>query len=636
MYFHSLTRRELQSLCKLNKIPANLTNVAMADALQSLEIVEGIEEFLKVSQSETADLGESVKKVEVSSPKAPQTRCRTSNRQRVKTTENETLPPTVTRTTRWGSKQLPIEVEESLKTPAVSRTSRKDPATSSRRNVSNQLNECENEAKEEGLVDNKYSTRRSTRLTEKKSAVTKVKKGIEKAVKIDSFLDQENVIETGNSNAEVEDICNAFENLDVVVMEEDATHKSVEEDEDCGDAFENLNNLKPQSDERTTSWDDTLKISEVKMDCVEEDEDCGDAFENLNNLKPQSDERTTSWDDTLKISEVKMDEVYDVKPESDEISNPSEEAATQRSDEVSNQKQESHETSNSCEEEKISEMKIDEVYDVKPESDGISIAAEEANNKSEDEDLEDDLKISEVKIDEVYDVKPDSDDISSPCEDENLEQKPDLEDNFMNAMKEHNLDVVQEVHADSDGISEMKNEVSEINESSTMVSRMIIDNTETPIDETATKEMEEDMSELDDTMTEEVEELKADLFAENNANEKSDADSGLTQNPLILSDVTGHPTHVKLIKKAIPFKNMSSVVSDDKENIVVDEGKNRKEEKMSFNEISISIRQLRKQLKKALTLKNLNEEEEVATATTRPALQALCENQMVVGGETEN
>ncbi|KAJ0804853.1 putative small GTPase, P-loop containing nucleoside triphosphate hydrolase [Helianthus annuus] len=38
MDFHSLTRTELQSLCKLNKIPDNITNVAMADALQSLDV----------------------------------------------------------------------------------------------------------------------------------------------------------------------------------------------------------------------------------------------------------------------------------------------------------------------------------------------------------------------------------------------------------------------------------------------------------------------------------------------------------------------------------------------------------------------------------------------------------------------
>ncbi|XP_047978874.1 dentin sialophosphoprotein-like [Salvia hispanica] len=47
MDFHSLSRRELQALCKTNKTPANVTNVAMADSLKALEIVEGVDEVLQ-------------------------------------------------------------------------------------------------------------------------------------------------------------------------------------------------------------------------------------------------------------------------------------------------------------------------------------------------------------------------------------------------------------------------------------------------------------------------------------------------------------------------------------------------------------------------------------------------------------
>ncbi|KAI3919541.1 hypothetical protein MKX01_018364 [Papaver californicum] len=47
MDFHSLARRELQALCKKNKIPANMTNVAMADALSSLTQVDGVEDIGK-------------------------------------------------------------------------------------------------------------------------------------------------------------------------------------------------------------------------------------------------------------------------------------------------------------------------------------------------------------------------------------------------------------------------------------------------------------------------------------------------------------------------------------------------------------------------------------------------------------
>ncbi|KAI3991066.1 hypothetical protein MKX01_017226 [Papaver californicum] len=43
MDYHSLTRKELQILCKKNKIRANMTNFAMADTLSSLPKVRGVE-----------------------------------------------------------------------------------------------------------------------------------------------------------------------------------------------------------------------------------------------------------------------------------------------------------------------------------------------------------------------------------------------------------------------------------------------------------------------------------------------------------------------------------------------------------------------------------------------------------------
>ncbi|KAK9206047.1 hypothetical protein WN943_016318 [Citrus x changshan-huyou] len=46
MDFHSLTRKELQTLCKKNKIPANITNIAMADALSDLQYVEGLDDLM--------------------------------------------------------------------------------------------------------------------------------------------------------------------------------------------------------------------------------------------------------------------------------------------------------------------------------------------------------------------------------------------------------------------------------------------------------------------------------------------------------------------------------------------------------------------------------------------------------------
>ncbi|GJN21944.1 hypothetical protein PR202_gb09468 [Eleusine coracana subsp. coracana] len=45
MDFHALSRRELQALCKRNGVRANMTNAAMADALQGLTSVDGIDEI---------------------------------------------------------------------------------------------------------------------------------------------------------------------------------------------------------------------------------------------------------------------------------------------------------------------------------------------------------------------------------------------------------------------------------------------------------------------------------------------------------------------------------------------------------------------------------------------------------------
>ncbi|OEL24965.1 hypothetical protein BAE44_0014013 [Dichanthelium oligosanthes] len=45
MDFHALSRRELQALCKRNGVRANMTNTAMAEALQGLTSVDGIDEI---------------------------------------------------------------------------------------------------------------------------------------------------------------------------------------------------------------------------------------------------------------------------------------------------------------------------------------------------------------------------------------------------------------------------------------------------------------------------------------------------------------------------------------------------------------------------------------------------------------
>ncbi|KAL1539838.1 hypothetical protein AAHA92_24272 [Salvia divinorum] len=122
MDFHSLSRRELQALCKRNKLPANVTSVDMADSLQALDIVEGVDEVLQACKSEISESSiEPRSMLEITSPY---------------------LPPTGGRSTRQ---------KDVLSTPAQSVASR-------RRRIA---------GKEDSALKQICGTRRSARLVEK-------------------------------------------------------------------------------------------------------------------------------------------------------------------------------------------------------------------------------------------------------------------------------------------------------------------------------------------------------------------------------------------------------------------------------------------------------------------------------------
>ncbi|GFY83936.1 hypothetical protein Acr_03g0007100 [Actinidia rufa] len=187
MDFHSLARRELQALCKKNKIPANLTNIAMADALKALEIVEGIEDFSKPCESETAESSvELPEKTVIVSPCNPRTGYRTSTRRKPVKEEPESSK-ILTRTSLSSRRTIAGEVQNAKpdvpETPSMPSGRKRAPAASARRKIEAQLNEededknnavasarrkMETPMREEISVQKAYSTRRSTRLLEKK------------------------------------------------------------------------------------------------------------------------------------------------------------------------------------------------------------------------------------------------------------------------------------------------------------------------------------------------------------------------------------------------------------------------------------------------------------------------------------
>ncbi|KAG2300329.1 hypothetical protein Bca52824_036801 [Brassica carinata] len=172
MDFHSLTRRDLQSLCKRNKIPANKTNLAMADALSALEIVEGLDEYMNQSDSTVLQSPTIVAKL------PPNTATRTTRRKAaVKAEPQPSSSLLLNRSCRLMSKKsLDGEIDQEnvaqeaktnnvkfeanvAKTPAA-RSTRKATAEPSR---SSKVQE----SKKGELVQSAYSTRRSTRLLEK-------------------------------------------------------------------------------------------------------------------------------------------------------------------------------------------------------------------------------------------------------------------------------------------------------------------------------------------------------------------------------------------------------------------------------------------------------------------------------------
>ncbi|CAG7890735.1 unnamed protein product [Brassica rapa] len=205
MDFDSLTRRDLQFFCKKNKIPANMTNIAMADALKALEIVEGIEEFMNQSES-TRDL--SPTSVAKNMPSAARTAARTTRRK----TKDETQPSElVTRSCLVTSKSLAGELEqenrnanvdpslpqsrrrvaatvamnlEESKTPAARSTTRAQPAAASE------------------SVQRVYSTRRSVKLLEESMADLSLKTNVPSKKKEDAESEGSKLQVKSEDNAE--------------------------------------------------------------------------------------------------------------------------------------------------------------------------------------------------------------------------------------------------------------------------------------------------------------------------------------------------------------------------------------------------------------------------------------------------
>ncbi|KAF5450869.1 hypothetical protein F2P56_031187 [Juglans regia] len=228
MDFHSLARKELQALCKKNKIPANITNVAMADALQALQNVEGLEEILNPSNSV---LSKSTGETVIGLPDIPRTACRTSTRRKPIKEESE-ISQTLTRSRRGTNGRITKDIDQENNdanapiTPAGPNSRRRAPAASACRNIEKQLREDDENEKIEAQgrndvpktpaitssrrraptapghkkletqngdssVQRVYSTRRSVRLLEQNmEKLSIMENGKEEPAKVDDLFEE--------------------------------------------------------------------------------------------------------------------------------------------------------------------------------------------------------------------------------------------------------------------------------------------------------------------------------------------------------------------------------------------------------------------------------------------------------------
>ncbi|KAJ0666819.1 hypothetical protein HanPI659440_Chr17g0670941 [Helianthus annuus] len=379
MDFHSLNRRQLQSLCKLNQIPANITNLAMADALKSLQTVVGIEEIVNTSCSE------------VLSPRAPCTSFRTTIRKKVKKPEAESLLATASRGVR---RELTGEANEFLKTPAVPGVRKKGTTTLTT-------------GKKDATVQRVYNTRRSARLTEKKCTESGVtERDLSRPVKIASFSEEVSVaseksagsgsssVETflesyissentedsdgegsgencdeGISKAKVEDICIKFEKLDVVI----------EDGSDQSKVIEKVN----------LDVDEEQKVKEMVI---------------LNELQG---------------SEEKSDQVENINLDSKSISNPCDDGVPGEKVMVGDEKIDFHEALNVSVEEHSDSLLSNEVLSGE-NSERVDCCCEnvdlEETQKVEDKFVLNEPEAFDEKSDQVDDIKVDSKSISNSCD----------------------------------------------------------------------------------------------------------------------------------------------------------------------------------------------------------------------------
>ncbi|KAG6752078.1 hypothetical protein POTOM_044297 [Populus tomentosa] len=347
MDFHSLSRKDLQALCKKNKIPANMTNISMADALKVLDKVEGLDEFTNAPPK--SDSQQSPEKA--GSNEILQTSCRTSTRKKPLRIEPESSQKPLTRTpcttrrrviggdgdqenknanhpetpampasrnrisatsARRKMETKMIEIAEDQqknnvpKTPAANSCRRMAPAVSARRKVEAQ--------KEEVSVQRVYSTRQSLRLLERSMGGMSLKeKGSVGPLKMDDLC------------KEIDDVVmkEEYSGSDLLTVPEKSSEKTIDTEavscQNLGHSLEDKREIKQPQEESNT---DVCEVEECNAKQEIGSENCDNSKVIL--LDNES-EMTNELEEDNKNNDCDMDHCYpklEGMNESSEKSNP--------------------------------------------------------------------------------------------------------------------------------------------------------------------------------------------------------------------------------------------------------------------------------------------------------------------------
>ncbi|KAL6501012.1 hypothetical protein OROHE_025209 [Orobanche hederae] len=633
MDFHSLSRRELQALCKKNKIPANVTNAAMAEALEALELVEGIDDFMQTSQSGTAQsLVESLEALEITSPFLPPTAGRSTRRT---TIANKEDPESVNPTTRARrtTRKTQVKDADAIETPALmAQTNRKKgQAASARRNMDSQLKECVDEDKkdflmtpapmegtsrrrraEDSAVNRAYSTRRSVRLAVKNNVemVNEVENEESQLFKKDSVVKDGDTDETRDGVDNFNELSGILDVDAITTVEEKPQNKDEAPEivSICKDEQEDTSVVEIEFEAVSDQKQDISTDVGIKMDSYAEEKEC------------------TKFETEAKLEEEKCDIEEEDMPMDVQQNNDGSQDVHLSETEITVER----DTEEMKPEEGEAETEITverDTEEMKPEEGASQAEAADFVENVVESGVSDNFIVGESSRDDTGfhdEINEEPCNVTLDKLTEFILQQPAT-------IQEADSDFIQHSNCNEKAVQLIENEPDE------SVTLQLKESEEAAVDPVPSEEPYADFSEQ---ITEHGLDVEMTLTIGFEGSEKmSDTVPSYEQNADFSEQIAEFVVEGLDSSAVIPSKKSDSsmamkngaCLSDNKENIgsVVMEDVEMGTDKLQ----DISMRKLRKMLKELKITKKAskNENEVEAEATSRPALQAISENRLVDG-----